>query len=387
MPRAKKTQRIITLDIMRGFFLAVIAIDHFQHFPSLFDPLTGRGRLWVSAAEGFFIISGLVVGYIYGTKMLENVKETILKLWRRAALLFGLSVFFTLFFTAWGMLFINMDGLRPGLLTGAPVSEVVLSAITFRYVYGWVDFLTLYTIFMFFAPLAVFLTIKKKGWLVILLSILCWMLLRQYDIRFGWQIFFMPGIVAGYYLPQINNFVASLNLKTKKILYAALAVTTFTLLIVSVFFVFAVPFVENRPLLAADLPGQLQVFFARSAQLYATTIEGLFYKWTLPAGRVVFAWVWFATLFLLVRHFETKIEKYSKGFFSTLGRNSLFTYCLMGVIIFGVHFIVPPQVMPFSFERILGNTLLGASLLAVIYAAAKYKKPALELAKTRLSNN
>ena len=45
-----KTERIAAFDLMRGFFLIVIMIDHVELYPNGWDFITGKGRLWVSAA-------------------------------------------------------------------------------------------------------------------------------------------------------------------------------------------------------------------------------------------------------------------------------------------------------------------------------------------------
>ena len=49
---------------MRGWFLVIIILDHLTYFPNGLTFLTGDSRLAVSAAEGFFIISGLVLGIV-----------------------------------------------------------------------------------------------------------------------------------------------------------------------------------------------------------------------------------------------------------------------------------------------------------------------------------
>src|SRR5262245_56218398 len=54
-------QRDRALDLLRGYLLCVILVDHIHWFPSLFEPLTGCGQLWASAAEGFLLISGFLV--------------------------------------------------------------------------------------------------------------------------------------------------------------------------------------------------------------------------------------------------------------------------------------------------------------------------------------
>ena len=73
MPQTKSTasQRIDAFDYLRGFFIVVIVIDHLWSFPSLWTFLTGEARLWMTAAEGFVLISGFLIGFIRGRKGLK----------------------------------------------------------------------------------------------------------------------------------------------------------------------------------------------------------------------------------------------------------------------------------------------------------------------------
>lgn len=376
-----KRGRILTLDILRGYFLAVIAIDHFRQFPSMLDAFTGRGMLWVSAAEGFFIISGLVVGYIYGPKMLTEPKKTTKRIWKRALLLYGLTVGFTLAFTVWGRLMIGHEGLKEGLISNMSAWQTIFYALKLQYVYGWIDFLALYAVFMAVAPLAIYLIVKRKGWLVLLASFTAWFLLRGVDIRFGWQIFFMPAMVIGYYLPTLEAKLNSFTNKTKKIIYTTSTLVVLLMLSISVYFVFIVPFIASRPEIMAVLPSAANNIINNSIRLYHTTIEPNFYKWTMPLPRVAFAWLWFMTLYLLVRHFEAYVLRYTKDFFTALGRNSLFIYCTMGVFIFGLHFIIVPRVTRFNTKGLLVNTLINAIFLAILYIAVKYREKYFKTAK------
>src|SRR3989339_456486 len=91
-------RRIHELDLLRGFFILVIIIDHLQFWPSPLTFLTGEGRLWVSAAEGFFLISGLLIGYIRGYKGRNQPLTSISKkLAYRAFMLYawGVGITFT----------------------------------------------------------------------------------------------------------------------------------------------------------------------------------------------------------------------------------------------------------------------------------------------------
>ena len=72
----QKLQRIDTIDIIRGYFLFVIIIDHLARFFGFFDLFTGGGRQWVSAAEGFFFISGMMIGLVRAKKLKDKPKKS-----------------------------------------------------------------------------------------------------------------------------------------------------------------------------------------------------------------------------------------------------------------------------------------------------------------------
>src|SRR5689334_7769683 len=57
-------KRLATLDLMRGYYVGVLAAIHLDYVPSLLGLVDGRGALLVSEAEGFFMISGLLVGML-----------------------------------------------------------------------------------------------------------------------------------------------------------------------------------------------------------------------------------------------------------------------------------------------------------------------------------
>jgi hypothetical protein len=57
-------KRLATLDLMRGYYVGVLAAIHLDYVPSLLGLVDGRGSLLVSEAEGFFMISGLLVGML-----------------------------------------------------------------------------------------------------------------------------------------------------------------------------------------------------------------------------------------------------------------------------------------------------------------------------------
>ena len=80
-----KINRIVSLDLMRGWFLVIIILDHLSYFLNGLVFISGDSRLYVTAAEGFFIISGLVLGIVRGAKLTERSFRYAAKLiWRRS---------------------------------------------------------------------------------------------------------------------------------------------------------------------------------------------------------------------------------------------------------------------------------------------------------------
>lgn len=206
----EKRKRILTLDILRGGFLVAIIVDHLNQGPSLWYLLTGGGAMWVSPAEGFFAISGILVGYIYGPRMVRSFKRAAKGLWKRALLLYSLGVVFTLIFTAIAV--VTQSAALPALWPRSGES-FLLNTFLGRYTYGWTDFLPRYAVFMAVAPFLLWLIVKGKAWIVAAGSIAMWVLFHQTPLLLpfsSWEIIFIPGMIVGYYLPTIQQWIASL---------------------------------------------------------------------------------------------------------------------------------------------------------------------------------
>jgi hypothetical protein len=320
---SQASKRILALDLLRGYFLCVIAIDHLYRFPSLLDAFTGQGHLWVSAAEGFFLISGLLVGLLHQSSQ---------KIWRRAAKLYLWSIGLTLLFTWWGGLF-DSHTVKSGIWLGGSPESLILNLVSLKYVYGWADFLPYYVIFLAFSPLALLALKQGKAWLVLLLSGLFW-LVRGSNFYWAWQVLFFTGLVAGWYFNKLNYV-----LNKYKIYILLLALFT---IILSAYYVF------KRQL---TLP--------------------LFDKTTLAPGRLVLSWLWFSAFYVLFRRFESIINRLTGGFLLLLGQNSLFVYGLQAVILFPLNSWLP------SAPHFWWNTIYASGVILSLYliTAVKSRTP------------
>ena len=86
------------LDFLRGFAVFAMICDHVAGI-SWFSPVTGANRFVTSAAEGFVLLAGLVIGMVYGPRIARSgwgaAADPIL---RRAAVLYSVTVGLTLLF-------------------------------------------------------------------------------------------------------------------------------------------------------------------------------------------------------------------------------------------------------------------------------------------------
>lgn len=354
------SKRIIALDLLRGFLLAVIAIDHVARFPNPYELFTGRGILWVSAAEGFFIISGLLVGYLYVKRMKTSPRQTTLKIWKRAALLYALSLFWTLSFTLCAWLMQGNTGLKPGVWHG-DMATFWIDFLSLRYVYGWADFLAYYAQFMLVAPLVVWLITKRLTWLAVAVSVTMWALFREQSFALGWQILFMLAIVAGAYLPRLEAWGRQLPRRVRAFSFHTVVSSAILLLSISATAVIALPFALKYQVLGIFTEPVSQMLTAVSA------INGWFNKETLPLPRLLAALLVFVAFYLVFRRHETVLHRKTKGILSVLGQRSLFVYCLQAVLVFGINLVVPTDI------NIIASTFLTTVVLALLYIGTQIR--------------
>lgn len=332
----KPSSRILTLDIMRGYFLLVILIIHLQYFPSGLELLTGKGWLYASTAEGFFVISGIVLGIVRGSKLLDQPFHVpAKKLLARAGQLYLTSVALTLLFTFIGWFFIDNPGLKFGIYPqGSSLWSLLTDTLTFSYVYGWADFLRHYTLFLLVAPIAIWLLRKGYWYILMALSLAVWALFPLIPTDsftaqpISWQLIFFGGLTIGFHWNQLQAIWTKIAPRrrsryTKLLLVAAVVTFSMSALLV---FGFLLP----------DSIGSLLTSAHHS-------VEWLFNKDRLPLTRVLLGSLWFWVIFYLVRMHEHAIMQKVGRFLVPLGTNSLYVYTISAIIIFFMHLFVLPS--------------------------------------------
>lgn len=360
--KKEKSERILTFDLMRGYFLCVILFNHLRYYPSGLDFFTGRGLLYASTAEGFFVVSGIVLGIVRGRKLISKPFMFAAKLlWKRAFQLYLTSIILTFFFTLVGQLFLDNPGIKYGIFTDwNNWWELLWHTINLSYTYGWADFLRMYAIFIFFAPFALWLLRKGLWYVIILISLALWSLYPYLPNNpviaqpFSWQFIFFGGFSIGFYWDQIIAKWRSLTLQTRKIIGWSFASVFVVSLIASFLLVFG-----------HEFAGAIGTWLTSMHHI----VEQHFNKDRLSLERIALGVVWFWGFFYLIRRFEGWIVKHVGWLFLGFGMNSLYVYTLSSFVVFFINLLVTPP----GFNNVFLNLLLSLIALGLVQLAVQTK--------------
>ena len=352
---AHKKERIDTFDFLRGYFIIVIIVDHLWKFPSLWSGMSGEARLWVTAAEGFVMISGFLIGYIRGFKGSKLPFKTIAHtLLRRGLMLYFWMVIVSVFYLILDWQFKSIFPNIPS--SPAPKGdwlEALRLIVTMDHPHLWIHFLYLYAIFLILSIGAVWLFRKQLSWVVGAASLVIYLGGLAWDIEWmKWQLIFFLMAVIGFHFETIRSWWRAQSPRTRNYLSAALYLAALATVALSCIATY------QQSLLPAGIAAQLGDIFV---------IE----KFT-PL-RVVLSFLWVGALGFLFHAFARGIKKYSFGVLTFLGTHSLSAYIIHAVVICFVNAIL----LPFDYDagsapyRFIINTVLGALTVAGVYALLK----------------
>lgn len=365
------SSRITTLDLLRGYFMVSIILNHLQWFPSGFDWISIRGSLFVTAAEGFFLISGIILGIVRGQKLVnEPFKKVALIVLSRGVKLYIVAVILMLLFTFIGWLFIDNPGLKPGIRPiDQPLYEIILGALSFDYIYGWADFLRLYAIFLIASPLALWALRKGKWYIVTAISVLLWALFPLAQLYSGqtdeilmilsWQFIFFSGLTIGFHWNSIQAWWKGLAKKTRTwILVPILSVAAITL---------ATNIIYSTLVILGILPEPMREFY--------TYVLGdtIFDKDALTIPRLLLFTTWFILGLTLFTRYEKQITKWFGWLLLPFGQNSLYVYIMQAIVLFFVHLLLPASATDNFFINFIGTLIVFAIIVSAVRSKFLFK--------------
>ena len=332
-----KSKRILSFDIIRGALMLAILVGHIELPPNFYDFFTGRGRLFVSPAEGFFFLSGLLVGLVYRRKIAKGTGFIFKKMWTRAAELYVGSVVLTLIY-AYIVARTNHFYIKDGLPNPVDWPHTIIQTLLLRYEYGWADFLGRFAILMLIAPF-VFYLISKDRWRLVLAGIITAWFFRHENFTLAWQIIFNGGMLIGYYWNELNKGWKSLSLQARTYIKRGVFAVTAVTFVYSYAVVYVLSELNNfLPRLSPNWKN-----FTLSWNNLNQHIWTYADKWTMGPIRLILFFVWGAVLFRWVSKYEKSINRRTRGLLLVIGQNSLFVYIFHSAIIFVFKFFIPAK--------------------------------------------
>lgn len=345
-----ESKRDLRLDFLRGFCICVMVIDHIGGLSPL-RAITGNSNFFISAAEGFVFISGLLLGEVYHKLMdRHGFRVTVLKAFQRAWKLYILTFVLTLGlgYASWliGSPWVTNEEIQSPL-------RFALRVLTLRRSYMFTDILVMYTLLIIGAPLALWLLRREGTWYVLAGS---WVLWLAYQITpyaasqplptirafhpAAWQIYFVHAMVIGYHRRRLAQWLRAL------------------------------PHGKIMVGLAALFAGLLLIYLTRGF-LLAPLVNGdawsIVSAWTLKnevrIGRIITALIVFPFAYLLVSYCWAPLRQMFGWLLLPLGQHSLYSYIIHLPLILLFLFV-------FSFSP--GHTLSEQLLNMAIQLAAVF---------------
>ena len=325
---ATAKRRIYELDLLRGFFICVIILDHLQFWPSPLQYFTGQGRLWVSAAEGFFLISGLLIGYLRAYKGASTPLKTLSQgLWKRAFTLYLWCVIITLVVTALAIALPHSPLMpkSPSTEDTSALLTYLFHTLTMNHASDWIYFLRLYAIMLAVTPLFLYL-IRRGLWLVAaLISLSAYaasVMMNTGEIALQWQILFFGAALIGWKLETLLGWLRARPRVRLSVIVSLIGITLSTM-VLSYFMVHGWSYVESPD---ARLSRESYVSIR-------SNVDPLFSNTPLAPLRILLAFIWFGGLLALFHVIRPWLLRFGGWLLLPFGQGSLTAYCLQAIVL------------------------------------------------------
>ncbi|MEL6615297.1 MAG: OpgC domain-containing protein [Bacteroidota bacterium] len=367
------TSRDLRIDLLRGLVMVVLVVVHFD-FYSGFHLLTWERIGVVSGGEGFVILSGLVVGMVYGRRAKQGRwRELVAKLWGRAAQLYkiNLAVIAGVALVAWSgvmdasyvMEYVDRgSGTVYPLFPSADAPWWIWVSQALRLQIGPHQFqiMGLYVVLLLATPLALWAMQEGKTRVVLAISIALYFINwaeparptgAQFEYAFPlltWQLIYVAGMAVGFHRQRLADVMAR-GWKTPVVALASVAAL--------LFFAWA----QNSP----RLPEGTFLSFV-DADLYHRIYGLYFQKNTLGLLRLLNYAVLLIAGYALMTRFWRPIHRTAGRFLIPLGQASLYVFIVHIPLL-----IVWTNVPGLATESFVGNTLSHVLVLGLLWAMVK----------------
>jgi hypothetical protein len=353
-------KRDLRLDLLRGFAVIAMVADHIGGERSWLYAITGGDAFFVSAAEVFVFISGLLMGIIYaGVIARQGLGAALMKSLQRAWTLYLMTVILTLTLMALTAQF----GLGWGSgVTDTTWPELIISVLTLHRTLYLTDILLLYTLLVLAAVPVLILLVHAQTVCVLAGSWDLWMLWQiapQHTqvpwpiadnsvFNFpAWQALFVTAMVIGYHRHRLEQHLARVSERMVLVICGA-----FVAAVIAVYIMLLHP----------------------SSTAHAMLVDQLFSKVDLRIGRLLVFAGFFTFAFALLSLAWAPIRRALGWLLLPLGQDALSAYILH---LFVVVLAVTMRPAVFGSATPTENTVFQLAGIAFIWTAIMLRPIAL----------
>ena len=326
----------------------------------------------VSSAEGFVLLSGLVVGLVYGRHAKrDGLMSAAKRLWSRAFQLYRANLFVILSIALLGLLpFINVFDVTHWWIPGdranayylypldtAPWWEWLWKALTLQVGPHQYQVIGLYVVLLSLAPIAIFLLLRDYwswvllvSWAMYIANLFFMIRLTPTKFELGfplltWQLLFFNGLVIGFYHKQILNWLLADKNRWVGWL-AGLTCLGFMFLAFNNPYAMFWPW-EHLSFVPSDIFQSIYAFW--------------FNKTLLGPGRLLNNAALFVTMYILLSRYWLGFNKLLGWFLIPLGQASLYVFTVHVYIIL----LVINLPIPIHDSFVWGTIVHGGSFLLI----------------------
>lgn len=343
------------IDSLRGLLIAIMAINHLNYFAPPISDYSFQPFGFISAAEGFVFLSGLIAGVVYPRYCIRQNTLTFLKrVYRRAGMIYGAHIltFVTIavtflyvpyYFEHWQLRLPNFSTHTAGILA---------KSVVLLYQPRHFDILPMYFVFYLVLPLAIFAIVRKNTVWMLAGSVLVYATVHLSYLTMGPHLFEQSRTQLGYF-----NYLTWQLLFFVGVIVGARASTGESL-----------RFLHGKWLAGGSIVIVLVLFAIRHNYITVPTTDFDVVKAT---SRDTLAWLRllnflaFAHLIYLLARARSKF--FNWPFFALMGRYAL--------IVFSVHILLVYLLTPWLRQSIYGDLhlqiLCGGLFVVVLYVFAR----------------
>lgn len=340
-------KRDVRIDLLRGFCVFAMIVDHVGGETSWLYALTGGNRFVVSAAEGFLLLSGFAMGMVHHVVIHKHgVRAMFEKVIGRVWLLYTVTVVLTIAFAAASN--VLADPYIETLTPAKSKTDFFISVATFHRTYSLTDILVLYTLLMLVAGPALWLIARGYAGAVLAASITTWAVAQLWPDRVphvwqiidggfpfsAWQLMFVAGLVLGFHRTRIAEY-----LRPARLIAVGLA--------------FVIALVVVQVIAATIIAPDIGVIDVN---------EILFDKNDARIGRILALFAVASFAYAAVTLWWVPVRRAVGWLLLPMGRRALFAY---GVQLFAVAFFASDLMAPVRLDR--ENALFQAAAVAMVW--------------------